>query len=65
MRENHSEKLLVYVDIDDCPIIQDRYGAYSVPMVVAFVNGRAVDRFIGSRDDADIQAFLAQVPASQ
>ena len=58
----HNDMILVYVDIDDCPRIQDKYGAYSVPTVLAFVDGREVDRFIGARNEAGVQQFLAQIP---
>lgn len=54
--------LLVYVDIDDCPTLKNKYGARSVPTVTAFVNEREVDRFVGAQRQSDVEAFLAQIP---
>ena len=55
--------LLVIVDIDDCPALKSKYHASSVPTVVAFVNGREVDRFVGEYNQAYVQQFLAELPA--
>lgn len=55
--------LLVIVDIDDCPAIKSKYRAGSVPTVVAFVDGREVDRFVGEYGQEYVHQFLENLPA--
>lgn len=65
MQKDHSDMLLVYVDIDDCPRIQEKYGAPNVPTVLAFVNGREVNRFVGARNESRVVRFLDNIPEPQ
>jgi thiol-disulfide isomerase/thioredoxin len=61
--ENQSgDMMLVIVDIDECPRLKSEYRVNSVPLVIAFVDGREVDRFVGEYDQAQVRQFLANLP---
>lgn len=56
------DMILVIVNIDECPRLKSKYGANSVPLVVAFVDGREVDRFVGEYDQIQVRQFLYNLP---
>jgi putative thioredoxin len=61
--EKHSgDMMLIIVDIDDCPRLKSEYRANSVPLVVAFVDGREVDRFVGEYSELNVRQFLDNLP---
>ncbi|MAT97034.1 MAG: hypothetical protein CL608_07825 [Anaerolineaceae bacterium] len=55
------EVVLVYVDIDDCPVLQNKYAARSVPTVVAFVDNQEVKRFVGAHSQSYVRDFVADL----
>ncbi|MEM7289102.1 MAG: thioredoxin [Pseudomonadota bacterium] len=52
---------LVKMDIDKHPQIPGQMGIQSIPAVVAFVNGRPADMFMGAKPESEIREFIAKV----
>jgi putative thioredoxin len=52
---------LVKVDADDNPALMQAWGVRSLPTVVVFRGGRAIDRFVGARPEGEVRAFLARL----
>ena len=52
---------LVKVDADDNPALMQAWGVRSLPTVVAFRGGQAVDRFVGARPEGEVRAFVARL----
>lgn len=52
---------LVKLNIDDHPSIPGQLGIQSIPAVVAFVNGRPVDGFMGAVPESQIRQFIDKV----
>lgn len=52
---------LVKLNIDDHPSIPGQLGIQSIPAVIAFVNGRPVDGFMGAIPESQINQFIDKV----
>ena len=52
---------LVKMDIDKNPEIPGQMGIQSIPAVVAFVNGRPADAFMGAKPESEIREFISKV----
>ncbi len=52
---------LVKLNIDDHPSIPGQLGIQSIPAVVAFVNGRPVDGFMGAVPESQIRQFIDKI----
>lgn len=52
---------LVKVNSDDSQGIAAAYGVRGIPNVIAFVDGEAVDRFVGALPESQVRAFLERV----
>ncbi len=52
---------LVKLNIDDHPAIPGQLGIQSIPAVIAFVNGRPVDGFMGAVPEGQIRQFIDKV----
>jgi putative thioredoxin len=52
---------LVKMNIDDHPEVAGQMGIQSIPAVVAFVNGRPKDAFMGARPEGEIKRFLEKL----
>jgi putative thioredoxin len=52
---------LVKMNIDDHPAIAGQLGIQSIPAVIAFVNGQAVDGFIGAQPESQVKAFIDRI----
>lgn len=52
---------LVKMDIDKHPQIPGQMGIQSIPAVVAFVNGRPADMFMGAKPESEVREFIAKV----
>src|SRR5262245_52537402 len=50
--------LLAKVNADENPMLSQRYAVRSIPCVIAFVDGEAVDQFLGARPESDVREFL-------
>ena len=60
-REAGGAVKLVKVDADDNPALMQAWGVRSLPTVVAFRGGEAVDRFVGARPEGEVRAFVARL----
>lgn len=49
---------LVKINSDESPELAARYGVRSIPYVMAFVGGEAVDSFVGVVPEGQVRAFL-------
>ena len=48
LNEEIGEKVNVYkVDVDECPQSASQYGIMSIPTIIAFKNGEAVNKSVG------------------
>jgi putative thioredoxin len=52
---------LVKLNIDDHPSIPGQLGIQSIPAIVAFVNGRPVDGFMGAVPESQIRQFIDKI----
>lgn len=52
---------LVKLNIDDHPAIPGQLGIQSIPAVIAFVDGRPVDGFMGAVPESQIRQFIDKV----
>jgi len=55
---------LVKMNIDEHPTIAGQLGIQSIPAVIAFVDGRAVDGFIGALPEGQVKAFIDRIGAA-
>lgn len=54
---------LCKMDIDAHPEVAGQMGIQSIPAVVAFINGRPADAFMGAKPDSEVRAFVDTVAA--
>jgi putative thioredoxin len=52
---------LVKMNIDDHPAIPGQLGIQSIPAVIAFVDGRPVDGFVGALPEGRVKTFIDKV----
>jgi putative thioredoxin len=52
---------LVKMNIDDHPAIPGQLGIQSIPAVIAFVDGKPVDGFVGALPEGRVKAFIDKV----
>ncbi len=52
---------LVKMNIDEHPEIPGQMGVQSIPAVIAFVNGRPADGFMGALPESQIKAFIERI----
>lgn len=52
---------LAQVDIDDNPDIAMSYSVGAVPAVMAIKDGKVVDKFIGLKDEDQVDSFVAKL----
>jgi putative thioredoxin len=59
LEESYSGRFkLVKVNSDESPELAARYGVRSIPYVIAFRGGEAVDSFVGALPEGQVRAFL-------
>ncbi|TRL37008.1 thioredoxin [Rhizobium straminoryzae] len=61
VNEGNGRVKLVKLNIDDHPSIPGQLGIQSIPAVIAFVNGRPVDGFMGAVPESQIRQFIDKV----
>ena len=54
---------MVKIDIDKNPAIAGQMGIQSIPAVVAFVNGKPADAFMGAKPESEVRAFVEKLAA--
>ncbi len=48
------------VDVDEEPGLAQRFGVMSIPTLIVFKNGKAVEQTVGARGKADVAAMLSR-----
>ncbi|AOF90493.1 thioredoxin [Sinorhizobium sp. RAC02] len=61
VRESAGRVKLVKLNIDDHPSIPGQLGIQSIPAVVAFVNGRPADGFMGAVPESQVRQFIDKI----
>lgn len=61
VNESGGRVKLVKMNIDDHPAIPGQLGIQSIPAVIAFVNGRPVDGFMGALPESQVRQFIDKV----
>ncbi|XP_029446272.1 thioredoxin, mitochondrial [Rhinatrema bivittatum] len=56
--------LMAKVDIDDHTDLAIAYEVSAVPTVIAMKNGEVVDKFVGVKDEDQVEAFLKKIISS-
>lgn len=55
---------LVKMNIDDHPQVAGQLGIQSIPAVIAFVDGRPIDGFMGALPEGQVKAFIDKLAGS-
>lgn len=63
VRDARGAVKLIKMNIDDHPAIPGQLGIQSIPAVIAFVEGRPIDGFMGAIPEGKIKAFIDKVIA--
>lgn len=61
VRDAKGKVRLVKMNIDHHPEVAGQLGIQSIPAVIAFVNGRAVDGFMGVQPESQLRQFIEKV----
>ncbi|MGG7580113.1 thioredoxin [Rhizobium sp. Nf11,1] len=61
VNEGKGRVRLVKMNIDDHPSIAGQLGIQSIPAVIAFVNGRPADGFMGAVPESQIRQFIDRI----
>lgn len=61
VNESQGRVKLVKLNIDDHPAIPGQLGIQSIPAVIAFVNGRPMDGFMGAVPESQIRQFIDKI----
>jgi putative thioredoxin len=61
VNEGQGRVKLVKLNIDDHPSIPGQLGIQSIPAVIAFVDGRPVDGFMGAVPESQIRQFIDKI----
>lgn len=56
---------LAKMDIEKYPDIAGQMGIQSIPAVVAFIDGRPADAFMGAKPESEVKAFVDKVAAKK
>lgn len=58
---NGKRVTLCKMDVEKYPEVSQQMGIQSIPAVVAFVNGRPADAFMGAKGEREVRAFVDKV----
>jgi putative thioredoxin len=61
VNESQGRVRLVKMNIDDHPSIAGQLGIQSIPAVIAFVNGRPADGFMGAVPESQVREFIDRI----
>ena len=50
--------VIAKVNVDDNPLVAQRYGVTSIPTLMMFKNGKLVDRIVGAHPKGTVQQFI-------
>ena len=57
--EEHQDIKFFKVNVDEAMDVASKYGIMSIPNVIMFKDGEAVNRFVGLQSKEDIENFIA------
>jgi putative thioredoxin len=57
--------VLARVDVDRAPVVAQRYGVRSIPLVLGFRDGEPVAEFLGAQPEPAVRQFLERVLPTQ
>jgi putative thioredoxin len=57
--------LLAKLDVDQSPQIAQQFGVQGIPTVIAFKDGKEIDRFTGALPEAQVKAFIDRLLPSE
>jgi putative thioredoxin len=60
-QEPNSNFVLAKVNVDNNPQLSVQYGVQGIPAVKAFVEGKAVDGFVGAQPEPMVRQFIQRV----
>jgi putative thioredoxin len=63
VREARGAVRLMKMNIDDHPAVAGQLGIQSIPAVIAFVDGRAADGFVGALPESQVKDFIQRLAA--
>ncbi len=63
--EKNGAVKLVKMNIDEHPEVAGQMGIQSIPAVVAFVDGKPADAFMGAKPETEIRAFVDKLAGSE
>ncbi len=63
INDSNGKAILVKMDIDKYPEVAGQMGIKSIPAVVAFVDGKPVDAFMGAVPESQIKEFINKQPS--
>jgi putative thioredoxin len=61
VREARGAVRLMKMNIDEHPAVAGQLGIQSIPAVIAFVDGRAADGFVGALPESQVKAFVERL----
>ena len=61
VQEYDGKFVLAKINADENPALSQRYSVRSIPSVIAFVDGEAVDQFMGAQPESAVRQFLDRV----
>ncbi|HKR62089.1 MAG TPA: thioredoxin [Thermoanaerobaculia bacterium] len=50
--------VIAKMNVDDNPVVAQRFGVTSIPTMMMFKNGKLVDRMVGAAPKAMLQSFI-------
>jgi thioredoxin 1 len=53
--------ILAKIDIDELSDLAMNYGVEAVPTVIGMKDGKVIDKFVGLKDDADLETFVQKL----
>lgn len=65
VREAKGAVALAKMDIEQYPDIAGQMGIQSIPAVVAFIDGRPADAFMGAKPESEVKAFVDKVASKK
>ncbi|ALK09777.1 thioredoxin [Blastochloris viridis] len=65
VRAGRGKVKLAKMNIDEHPAVASQLGIQSIPAVIAFVDGRAVDGFMGALPEGQVVAFIDRITAGK
>jgi thioredoxin 1 len=59
---DHSDAVVVKVDVDECPELAARFAVRGMPTLLVFENGKETGRRLGLASEAAVLALMGQKP---